>query len=408
MSPTRRIYELAKRDFMQRAKSKAFLMAMLLTVGIVLIIGPLISLTGGDPEASVVALVGEQPAGSDQAILRPGCRPRHRHPDCNGSPTSPAEAALADGQVAVVVNGTSELVFQDESIAAAKCSHHAAESPQPNASSTRPTWGCRDEDVGSLLFPLQFNERTVEPLATDEDEATEVAALVGLLLLYISILMFGQFVMMGVMEEKQTRVVEVVLSRVKPTQVLIGKVLGIGLLGLIQILAMGAALIFTVSVADLADFDLTGLGIKVLGLLVLWYLLGYTFYSFMYGALGATISRQEDMQGVAMLPVLLILPGFFFGQMALLEPDMWLSGGCLLRPVLVTNGDGSPVYHCRRTAVAGTRGDCATGGHDSAAGQAGRPHLSRRHPPVGEEDQAACGLAVRQRLGAGIGVAHSS
>ncbi|MCP3994814.1 MAG: ABC transporter permease, partial [bacterium] len=127
------------------------------------------------------------------------------------------------------------------------------------------------------------------------------------------------------MEEKQTRVVEVVLSRVKPTQVLIGKVLGIGLLGLIQIVAMSSALIFTVSVADLADFDLTGLGFKVLGLLVLWYLLGYTFYSFMYGALGATISRQEDMQGVAMLPVLLILPGFFFGQMALLEPDMWFT-----------------------------------------------------------------------------------
>jgi len=145
------------------------------------------------------------------------------------------------------------------------------------------------------------------------------------LLLYISILMFGQFVMMGVMEEKQTRVVEVVLSRVKPTQVLTGKVLGIGLLGLVQILALGAAILITLSLIDVADVDLTGIGLKTLGLLILWYLLGYTFYSFMYGALGATISRQEDMQGVAMLPVILIVPGFFLGQMALLEPDKWFT-----------------------------------------------------------------------------------
>ena len=127
------------------------------------------------------------------------------------------------------------------------------------------------------------------------------------------------------MEEKQTRVVEVVLSRVKPSQVLIGKVLGIGLLGLVQIAAIGGAAIFTLSVADVADIDLTNTGTRVLGVLVLWYLLGYAFYSFMYGALGATISRQEDMQGVAMLPVLLILPGFFLAQVAIASPEGWLA-----------------------------------------------------------------------------------
>jgi ABC-2 type transport system permease protein len=133
--------------------------------------------------------------------------------------------------------------------------------------------------------------------------------------------MFGQFVMMGVMEEKQPRVVEVVLSRVKPTQVLIGKVIGIGLLGLVQIIALGAAAVFTLSAVDIANVDIAGIGLEIFGTLVLWYLLGYAFYSVLYGTLGATISRQEDMQGVAMLPVLLILPGFFLGQMALVNPD---------------------------------------------------------------------------------------
>ena len=66
---------------------------------------------------------------------------------------------------------------------------------------------------------------------------------------------------------------------------------------------------------------------------MLWYLLGYTFYSFMYGALGSTISRQEDVQGVAMLPVLFILPGFFLGQMALLDPNTTLARVTSLIPI---------------------------------------------------------------------------
>lgn len=324
MSPLRQVFELARRDFTQRAKSKAFLMAMVLTVGIVIVIGPIIALASGDDAPSVIALVGEQPAGSEQAIrdqteLLAIDVQLQRFPD-----VASAEAALAEGAVAVVVNGTDELIFNDEPLLRLSAAITGGIATAQRLI-TAADMGLSDSDVGELLFPVQFAERTIEPAATEEDEAKEIAALVGLMLLYISILMFGQFVMMGVMEEKQTRVVEVVLSRVKPAQVLIGKVLGIGLLGLIQIVAMGAALIFTVSIADLADFDLTGLGIKVLGLLILWYLLGYTFYSFMYGALGATISRQEDMQGVAMLPVLLILPGFFFGQLALLEPDLWFN-----------------------------------------------------------------------------------
>ena len=332
MSPLRQVFELARRDFMQRARSKAFLMAMILTVGLVIIIGPIISLAGGDDSPTVVAMVGEQPAGSEQAIREQSALLDIDVQLRRFGSLADAEAALAEGQVAVVVNGTTELVFNDEPLLRLSAAVTGGIATAERIL-TAAEMGLSESDVGDLLFPVQFNERTIEPAATEEDEAEEIAALVGLMLLYISILMFGQFVMMGVMEEKQTRVVEVVLSRVKPAQVLVGKVLGVGLLGLIQIAAMGGALIFTVSVADLADFDLTGLGVKVLGLLILWYLLGYTFYSFMYGALGATISRQEDMQGVAMLPVLFILPGFFFAQMALIEPDLWFNQAASLVPL---------------------------------------------------------------------------
>jgi len=324
MSQRRQVFELARRDFVQRAKSKAFLVSMVLIIGVVLMVGPLIVYIDKDPGPSYVGLVGDLPAGTvgairAQADLLDIDIELRTYPDLTA-----AEQAIVNGDISAAVNGLDEVVYREQvslrlnaaitgGVATAQRKLFAAE------------MGLSLEEVDQLLYPVTFNERTLEPADTDEDTAREAGALVGLMLLYISILIFGQFVMMGVMEEKQTRVVEVVLSRVNPSQVLVGKVVGIGLLGLVQIAAFGGAALLTLSIADIADIDVTSLGLKIFGLLVLWYLLGYTFYSFLYGALGATISRQEDMQGVAMLPVLLILPGFFLAQLALTSPEGLIS-----------------------------------------------------------------------------------
>ena len=323
MSQRRQVFELARRDFVQRAKSKAFLVSMVLIIGVVLMVGPLIVYIDKDPEPNYVGLVGDLPAGTvgairAQADLLDIDIELRTYPDLTA-----AEQAIVNGDISAAINGLDEVVYREQvslrlnaaltgGVATAHRKLLAAE------------MGLSLEEVDQLLYPVTFNERTLEPAETDEDTAREAGALVGLMLLYISILIFGQFVMMGVMEEKQTRVVEVVLSRVSPSQVLVGKVVGIGLLGLVQIAAFGGAALLTLSIADIADIDVTSLGLRIFGLLVLWYLLGYTFYSFLYGALGATISRQEDMQGVAMLPVLLILPGFFLAQLALTSPEGWI------------------------------------------------------------------------------------
>jgi ABC-2 type transport system permease protein len=180
--------------------------------------------------------------------------------------------------------------------------------------------GLSPEDLAGLLAPTAFTDQVLEE-PDPEEQPRQTAAYVGLMVLYISILMFGQFVLMGVMEEKQNRVVEIVLSRVRPTQILTGKVIGVGLLGLIQIAALGGVALFMLTVIDVADVDLSAIGIEVFLGVLFWYLLGYAFYSMLYGALGATVSRQEDMQGAVMIPVLMIVPGFFFGQLAAQNPD---------------------------------------------------------------------------------------
>ena len=331
MSPARQVFELARRDFVQRAKSKAFIMALVFTVGIVLVIGPLISLADSEPGATYVGLVGELPAGTPAAIRDQADQLDMDVQLRQYATVGDAEAAVAAGEIRAAVSG-GEMIFQEEvePRLAAVLSNGVSTAERELVAADL---GLSPRDVDCLLFPVILEPRTLGAAETDEDQANELAALIGLMLLYISILMFGQFVMMGVMEEKQTRVVEVVLSRVKPTQVLIGKVIGVGLLGLIQIIAVGGAAILTLSTADLVDIDVSGIGVKVLGLLIVWYLLGYAFYSFLYGALGATISRQEDMQGVAMIPVLLILPGFFLGQLALMNPHGTLATVASFLPI---------------------------------------------------------------------------
>jgi ABC-2 type transport system permease protein len=142
------------------------------------------------------------------------------------------------------------------------------------------------------------------------------------LVLFGTILTFGQFVAIGTVEEKQNRVVEILLSRVKASQVLVGKVLGIGALGLVQLLVMAAAALVAFNIIDIEGISLGSIGAEIVAGVFFWFLLGYTLYAFLYAALGATVSRQEDLQGVMVLPAVFILPAFFIAQLAVADPDL--------------------------------------------------------------------------------------
>jgi ABC-2 type transport system permease protein len=332
MSRARQVLELARRDFVQRAKSRAFLFSMVFIILLVAIIGPLLSYAMREPGPSTIGLVGDFPAGTDTALTTQAGLLDVKIALTHYDTKALGEAAVQNGSADVLVTSDGQLIWKKDSqprLAAVIMSGVSNAARGAVADQL----GLTSSEVSSLLAPTSFTTQILDQANNDEQSARQIGAFIGLMLLYISLLMFGQFVMMGVMEEKQTRVVEVVLSRVKPTQVLMGKVFGIGLLGLIQMVVLGAAILVTISVANVTSIDITGIGIEVFIWLIVWYLLGYTFYSFMYGALGATISRQEDMQGVAMIPVLLILPGFFIAQLAMDNPDSTLSRVASIVPV---------------------------------------------------------------------------
>ena len=121
---------------------------------------------------------------------------------------------------------------------------------------------------------------------------------------------YNTWILIGVMQEKSSRVVEVLLATVRPIQLLGGKVLGIGLVALGQAtLIVGFALIVGAAVgSDL----LHGSAPLVLACEALWLVLGYAFYCWLYAAGGSTAERQDQVQTLALPLSLPILLGYIF------------------------------------------------------------------------------------------------
>jgi ABC-2 type transport system permease protein len=157
--------------------------------------------------------------------------------------------------------------------------------------------------VGAAGFHLV----ALDPNAAQQTERSVVGIFVAALL-YIALQVYGQFVTQGVIEEKANRIIEIMLSTVRPRQLLFGKVVGIGLVGLIQLVLVGAVALITVMKTHAITVPNVGVT-AVLGAL-LWFVLGFTFYALIYAAGGSMITRQEDAAAVT-VPITLLLVGTY-------------------------------------------------------------------------------------------------
>ena len=128
--------------------------------------------------------------------------------------------------------------------------------------------------------------------------ASEATALIGVILVFIVLTQYLTWTLMGVMEEKASRVVEVLLATVRPIQLLAGKVIGIGVVALAQAIALVAfALILAKAVGSSLG---QGAAPLVLAATLVWLILGYAFYSWMYAAAGSLAERQDQVQSLAL------------------------------------------------------------------------------------------------------------
>jgi ABC-2 type transport system permease protein len=145
-----------------------------------------------------------------------------------------------------------------------------------------------------------------------------VVAIMGVVVLYGLLILFAQFVAQGVVEEKASRVVELLLATMRPWQLLAGKILGLGLLGLGQIVVIGA-----VGVAGALTFDLVDVPGQLIGTVatvVAWFVLGYAFYACVFAVAASLVSRQEDLGSVLTPASMLLVAGFFVAVQAAGDP----------------------------------------------------------------------------------------
>jgi ABC-2 type transport system permease protein len=166
--------------------------------------------------------------------------------------------------------------------------------------------------------PAPLRVETVEPIDPDAD-AKAGLAFFAVLLLYGQLLTYGYWVAAGVVEEKASRVVEVILSTIRPRNLLAGKVIGIGLLGLGNLLLTVGIGLVAAQLTGAIEVDGTILGAAALALA--WFVVGYAFYACAFACAGALVPRQEELQSTMTPLTLIILVGFFVSFAVLDNPD---------------------------------------------------------------------------------------
>ncbi|HPZ31918.1 MAG TPA: ABC transporter permease [Limnochordia bacterium] len=204
--------------------------------------------------------------------------------------------------------------------------------------------GLSHEDVMLLTQDPYLHVKTLEPVGDGElEEGDEVVAdshiqsliLAYLLLfiLYMALILYGQMVAQGVAEEKSSRIMEIMVSVVKPMQLMIGKIIGIGTLGLVQFAIWIGTGAIVISMKNLG-LSIGDIPIGTLLWFALFFILGYLFYATIFAAAGALVSRVEEVQQVITILMMGLIAGFIIAYMSFMNPNSSLATVASMIPLL--------------------------------------------------------------------------
>lgn len=303
---------VARREIVERGRERSFLVSTVLSVVILIAVVVVPSALGLDgPSKQTLAVTPDVPAALvTQLQARADAYDVELTVD-RVADVAAARAAVSDGDAdaALTDRGATLSAEQDPDDDLALLVQTTARD-LGTASALRER-GADAAEVRRILDPSPVRTAQLDP--GGDDAAAAGVAFVVVLLLYFQLIGYGNWVASGVVEEKSSRVVELLLSTVRPWQLLAGKILGIGALGLVQLLGMaglGVGVAAATGAVELPDATLPA----ILAVLP-WFLLGYAFYATVFALLAATVARQEDLQS-ATGPMNLVLMAAFFASFA--------------------------------------------------------------------------------------------
>jgi ABC-2 type transport system permease protein len=178
--------------------------------------------------------------------------------------------------------------------------------------------GISSQDAFALLAPGELNVDVLDPPdpSKDSDRALAFAAAV---MMFFQVMQFGMAVASGVVEEKSSRVLELLLGRMSSRTLLTGKLGGIGLVGLAQTLVFVVAGLVAVKLTGAAKLTTASWSLGVLT--VAWFVVGYLLFSGLFLIAGALAGRQEDLQSTTGLALVVSLAAYLASVFISGSPD---------------------------------------------------------------------------------------
>ncbi|MDQ3724065.1 MAG: ABC transporter permease [Actinomycetota bacterium] len=319
MTFRRSVALVTRREFGERVRQRAFQISTAVTVLIVAAIAAAAGLIGGDgrEEYTVGAHGAEAVAIAESArASATAFDVRLEVKRFTGAARARA-AAQAEEVDAAIVDG--EIVSQGSPPADLELLLQGA-AREVRAAEILRGEGVSQSDARRALSPPGLRARA---LGSDEDDARKGVASVASFLLYMQLIIFGLAVASGVVEEKSSRVIEVLMAAVPPRALLAGKIVGIGLAGLIQLMLTAVVGLAVASAAGAIDLRSADAGI--LAVVLLWFALGYLFYAAIYAISGVIVSRQEDLQSSSTPVTMVLVAGFIVAFPVLEDPSSSLA-----------------------------------------------------------------------------------
>ncbi|CAM3341445.1 ABC-type Na+ efflux pump permease component-like protein [Stackebrandtia soli] len=300
------LWMVARREIIVRGRTKGFVISLLVTVVLMIGLTLLPTLLGGDSKYTI-AVTGEGSTELAAAIDGIGESGEsdlditvEEVDDANA-----ARAAVEEGTADVAVVDDTTIISDgdvDQQLGLVIDGAHSAVVTQRQLAEA----GLDPQLVGDAL--------TVTPLERESIDGEEDGARTGIAILVVILMFFllmspTMYVATGVVEEKSSRIVEILLSSLKTWQLLGGKILGLGVLGFVNIVVIAASALggaaATGLISDLPD----GIGSVALSAIV-WWILAYAFFASLAGALSSMVSRQEDMSST-LTPLTLLMTGCY-------------------------------------------------------------------------------------------------
>ena len=311
---------VARRDFRVRLRERSFLVSTLINIAVIsiLVLARASNAATAGPSFDL-GYVGSPAIAQGAATLGQDVQPTpmpirlHEFPDAES-----ADAALRNGSIDALIIGQELRGF--EGVAGTLRDLVQASARNLAVTKLLDEHGVSQEerDAANNPTPLQVDVLQVAPADRGQNAAI---AFIAVLLLYGQLFGYGIWVASGVIEEKSSRVVEMLLSAIRARQLLLGKIVGIGVLGLAQLLVISGFALTLALVTKAIPVGLFQTAVGTVGLVIGWFILGFAFYATLFAAAGSLVTRMEELQNVIVPINLTILVSFFISIGALQDPN---------------------------------------------------------------------------------------